>query len=203
MTHGNLAQPRSTAPKPPPIPDKTSCLDHLHPESNKGSGKRQVGSSGAAVPVLPTIPAWAGGFCVPPALSFWTSRHTTLEPWGQNRHRPALLEISLIRWDKLPLPNLETVGNETEGWTLTLIGRSTLVTTSPGTKGMVNHINSFSGTQSGTAFTPCCAGGYFNLAGWALVFPAVERLRQYIWLYSLVEIVMEVSDKNWNINLDI
>ena len=58
MTHGNLAYPRSTAPKPPPVPDKTSCLDHLHPESNKGSGKRQVGFSGAAAPAHHSGVSW-------------------------------------------------------------------------------------------------------------------------------------------------
>ena len=70
------------------------------------------------------------------------------------------------------------------------------MTTSPGTKGMVSHINTVFQGLNGAAFTPCCVGGYFNLVGWALVFPAVKWLRQYIRLHSLVEIVMEVSDKN-------
>lgn len=68
---------------------------------------------------------------------------------------------------------------------------------------MVSHINTVFQGLSGAAFTPCCVEGYFNLAGWALVFPAVKWLRQYIPLHSLVEIVMEVPDKNRNINLDI
>lgn len=62
---------------------------------------------------------------------------------------------------------------------------------------MVSHINIlFWGLRVGQLLPLAALEVTFNLTGWALVFPAVKLLRQDICLHSLVEIAMEVSDKN-------